>query len=152
MHSPSSYAPAVGSEEMKIEAPQARPVVLILAIDAIQVLAVAISLGSLLLLPILAFKKRVDSVWAIIGIASAMIQMNMLAIALCVIALPRYMYPIWPLLWLTLVLAGWKLWSIATSPRMARGSTTSDELFVFRSRVGHAVPELRHAAAATAMD
>jgi hypothetical protein len=151
MHSTSSYAPAVEAEEMKIEAPQARPVVLILTIDAIQVLAVAISLGSLLLLPILAFKKRVDSVWVIIGIASMMIQMNMLAIALSVIALPRYMYPIWPLLCLVLVLAGWKLWSIATSPRMANGST-SDELFVFRSRVGHAVPELRHAAVATVMN
>jgi hypothetical protein len=39
--------------------------VLILAIDAIQVLAVATSFGSLLLLPILAFKERVDSAWAI---------------------------------------------------------------------------------------
>jgi hypothetical protein len=139
------------AEKMKIEAPEARPMVLILAIDAIQVLAVAISLGSLLLLPILAFKKRVESVWAIIGIAAVMIQMNMLAVALCQFAEPRYMYPIWPLLWLVLVLAGWKLWSIATSPRMASGST-SDELFVFRSRAGHAVPELRHAAAATATD
>jgi hypothetical protein len=102
--------------------------VLILAIDAIQVLAVAISLGSLLLLPILAFQKPVDSVGAIIGIASVIIQMNMLAVALCQFAEPRYMYPIWPLLWLVVVLAGWKLWSIATSPRMASGST-SDELF-----------------------
>jgi hypothetical protein len=150
MHGKSSYVPG-DAEKMELEAPQARPMVLILAIDAIQVFAVAISLGSLLLLPILAFKKRVDSVWAIIGIASVMIQMNMLATALGEIAEPRFMYPIWPLLWLVLVLAGWKLWSIATSLRMASGST-SDELFVFRSRVGHAVPELRHAAAATAMD
>jgi hypothetical protein len=131
MHFTSSYAPAVEDEEMKIEAPPARPTVLILAIDAIQVLAVAISLGSLLLLPILAFKKRVSSVWAIIGIASVMIQMNMVATALVETALPRYMYPIWPLLWLVLVLAGWKLWSIATTPRMASGST-SDELFAFK--------------------
>lgn len=150
MRSNSSYFPG-DAEKMKIEAPEARPMVLILAIDAIQVLAVAISLGSLLLLPILAFKKRLDSVWAIIGIASVTIQINMLAVALCQFAEPRYMYPIWPLLWLVLVLTGWKLWSIATSSRMASGST-SDELFVFGSRVGHAVPDLRHAAAATAID
>jgi hypothetical protein len=140
-----SYVPG-DAEKMKLEAPEARPLVLILAIDTFQVLAVAISLGSLLLLPILAFKKQVDSVWAIIGIVSVIIQMNMLAIALSVIAEPRYMYPIWPLLWLLLVLAGWKLWSIATSPRMASRST-SGELFVFRSRAGRS----RHAAA-TAMD
>jgi hypothetical protein len=150
MHSKSSYVPGE-ADEMKIEAPQARPMVLTLAIDAIQVLAVAISLGSLLLLPILSFKSRVGSVWAIIGIASVLIQMNMVATALVETALPRYMYPIWPLLWLVLVLAGWKLWSIAATPRMASGST-SDELFVFRSQVGHVVPELRHAAATTAMD
>jgi hypothetical protein len=130
MHIESSNAPGE-SEEIKIEAPQARPMALILTIDAIQVLAVAISLGSLLLLPVLAFRKRVESVWAIIGIVSVMIQMNMVATALGEIALPRYMYPIWPLLWLVLVLAGWKLWSIATNKRMATGST-SDELFAFR--------------------
>ena len=145
MQSKSSYLPGE-AEKMKIEAPQARPMVLILAIDAIQVLAVVISLGSLLLLPIIAFKNRVGSVWAIIGIASVVIQMNMVVIALSVLAEPRYMYPIWPLLWLVVVLAGWKLRSIATSPRMASGSA-SDELFVFRSQVGHAVPELTHAAA-----
>ena len=131
MHIESPYAPGV-SEEIKIEAPQARPMALILTIDAIQVLAVVISLASLLLLPVLAFRKRVNSVWAIIGIVSVMIQMNMAATALGEIALPRYMYPIWPLLWLVLVLAGWKLWSIVTHPRMATGST-SDELFAFRS-------------------
>jgi hypothetical protein len=145
MQSKSSYLPGE-AEKMKIEAPQARPMVLILAIDAIQVLAVIISLGSLLLLPIIAFKNRAGSVWAIIGIASVVIQMNMVVIALSVLAEPRYMYPIWPLLWLVVVLAGWKLRSIANSPRMASGST-SDELFVFRSQVGHAVPELTHAAA-----
>jgi hypothetical protein len=130
MHITSSYAPSE-AEEMKIEAPQARPMVLILAINAIQVLAVAISLGTLLLLPILAFKKQIGSVWANIGIASIMIQINMMATALGEIALPRYMYPIWPLLWLVLVLASWKLWSIATTQRMASGST-SDELFASR--------------------
>jgi hypothetical protein len=142
MHSKSSPSEI---EESRLEAPQARPMVLILAIDAIQVLAVAISLGSLLLLPILAFKKRVDSAWAIIGIGSVTIQINMLAVALCQFAEPRYMYPIWPLLWLVLVLFAWKLW-----PTL-RG-LTSEELFMFRSRVGYALPELTHAAAATALD
>jgi hypothetical protein len=113
---------------------------LILAIDAIQVLAVAISLASLLLLPVLAFKTRIDSAWAIIGIGSVTIQMNMLAVALCQFAEPRYMYPIWPLLWLVLVLAAWRLWS------PLRG-LTSEELFVFRSAVGYPVQELRHAPA-----
>jgi hypothetical protein len=144
MHSKSSYVPS-GPEKGRLEAPQARPMVLILAIDAIQVLAVAISFGSLLLLPILAFKERVDSAWAIIGIGSVTIQINMLAVALCQFAEPRYMYPIWPLLWLVLVLFAWKFW-----PTL-RG-LTSEELFIFRSRIGYALPELRHVAASTALD
>lgn len=140
-----SYVPG-DAEKMKIEAPEARPIVLILAIDAVQILAITVSLGSLFLLPILAFKKRIDSVWAIIGIASVTIQMNMSIIALSVIAEPRYIYPIWSLLWLVLILAGWKICSNATS------GSTSDEFFVFRARVSHSVLELRLAATATAID
>jgi hypothetical protein len=131
LHIKSSFAPGE-AEGLKIEAPQARRMALILAIDTIQVLAVAFSLGSLLLVPVLAFKNRVGSAWAIIAIISVMIQMNMVATALGEIALPRYMYPIWPLLWLVLVLAGWKLWSTATISRMVTGSS-SDELFAFKS-------------------
>jgi hypothetical protein len=61
------------------------------------------------------------------------IQINMLAVALCQFAEPRYMYPIWPLLWLVLVLFAWKLWPTLRGLTSEELSSDPELVMHFRS-------------------
>jgi hypothetical protein len=92
-----------GANVQALGLPKPRPWLFILGIDAIQIAAVALSLAAALFSPALAF-RRFDIRIVMLCLAGVLIQFNLLATAIGEIAQPRYVYPIWPFLWLTFVL------------------------------------------------
>jgi hypothetical protein len=94
------------------EAPPARPRSMALALAAFQVVAAVISTIGIVAvgLAVCGFREA-DRNWAIIGVLGVAAQGIMIVTAIAEIALPRYVYPVWPLLCTVMALAAFALFT-----------------------------------------
>jgi hypothetical protein len=94
------------------EAPPARPRSMALALAAFQVMAAVMSTIGIIAvgLAVCGFRKA-DRNWAIIGVLGVAAQGIMIVTAIAEIALPRYVYPVWPLLCTVITLAAFDLFT-----------------------------------------
>jgi hypothetical protein len=101
-----------GRNASGFEAPPARPRVAAIALAAFQVLAAGVSLIGIGALGASSFGLgRDDSSWRVIGIMGVAAQGMLIITAIVEIALPRYVFPIWPLFCAMLALAACDLFT-----------------------------------------
>jgi hypothetical protein len=99
--------------------PPARSFTLVVGLKIVQVAAVAVSLLLILgLLPALLGLIR-DRDLVLLGLCSLAVQLNLLIVASSEIAIPRYVFPVWPILWLILIWSLWKAFQIVVKPLKA---------------------------------
>jgi hypothetical protein len=93
----------------KFDPPRARPLALILSLDIVQLSAATLSMLLVIMLcPALLGMIR-DRELILLGLISLTVQLNLLICAIGDAPEPRFLFPIWPGLWLALI------WSICSS-------------------------------------
>ena len=106
----------------KLDPWPARPLVLILGLKFVQLSASAISLLlAVTLLPALLGVIR-DRDLILLGVISLVIQLNFLIVAVADVAQPRYVFPVWPGLWLVLI---WTFLKLVRSRSPSKQSWTT---------------------------
>jgi hypothetical protein len=97
---------AFEEQETTFAPPQARSWLLIMLVDVLQVAAVgwATILCGVLVLRLAG--RSVADEWAVLGVLSLALQLSLVITAIVEIALPRYVFPLWPLMWLIATLGG----------------------------------------------
>lgn len=91
------------------EPPQPRSPALILVLRTFQIAATVLSVALVArLLTVWVWPIR-DRRWIVLGLISLFIQLHLIIVAIAEIAQPRYLFPIWPALWLVTILTLWSL-------------------------------------------
>jgi hypothetical protein len=91
------------AEEIPFDPPRARPEVLILALKLVQVAATFGGLACILLVPIRLMGGSVARDWVTLGVLAIAAQVSLIITSVVEIALPRYVFPIWPYYWITII-------------------------------------------------
>jgi hypothetical protein len=103
----------------KFDPPRARPLVLILLLDIVQLSAATLSMLLVIMLcPALLGMTR-DRELIFLGLISLTVQLNLLICAIGDAPEPRFLLPIWPGLWLALI---WSIFKLLRNPNALASS------------------------------
>jgi hypothetical protein len=114
------------AEEVSFGPSRARPVVLTVAVNATQVVATLIGILCIGFVVVGMLGFRVPEGRTTIGILAIAAQVSLALTAVVEIALPRYVFPVWPYYWLTIIF--FALWSF----RKLRSILAGDGVFAGR--------------------
>lgn len=105
---------SVFDETSVSEPPTARPYVLIIGLKTAQICSILLSFSLLWPLWLRLRGVPVHGTWVLLGLIALTVQLQLAVTATVEMAQPRYLYPLWPLLWVILILApyeavaGWR--------------------------------------------
>jgi len=90
------------------EPPKARPYVLVIGLRTAQLCSILISFALVWPLWLRIRGAPVKDTWVLLGLIALTAQLQLLVTSVVEMAQPRYIYPVWPLLWVILILASYE--------------------------------------------
>ena len=90
-------------DEISFEPPPARPAALVLMVNLIQVAATVIGFVCMVLVCLHLAGIRIPGDWITLGVIAIAAQFSLAITAVVEMALPRYVFPVWPFYWITIL-------------------------------------------------
>ena len=108
------------ADEVSFEPSRARPAAIIVLLKLIQVAATLAGFVCIVLVCLRLMGFRTAEDWVTLGVVAMAAQFSLLLTAIVEMALPRYMFPVWPYYWLTIVFLSLWAWRKAFGRRPPR--------------------------------